>query len=103
MKYCPNCKKEYSDELYYCLRCNYPLKRIEGSKIIYREDYNQPHKEINNKKNSKIPIVECPYCHSTNTNKITNTSKAVHTALFGIFSMSRNSKQWHCNNCNSDF
>lgn len=48
-------------------------------------------------------VVECPYCHSTNTKKITNTSKAVHTAIFGIFSMSRNSKQWHCNECNSDF
>lgn len=49
------------------------------------------------------PIIECPYCHSTNTKKITNTSKAVHTALFGIFSIGRNSKQWHCNNCGSDF
>ncbi len=44
--------------------------------------------------------VECPYCHATNVKKITNTSKAVHTALFGVFSVSRNSKQWHCN---SDF
>ncbi|MDE5802383.1 MAG: hypothetical protein K2I22_05635 [Lachnospiraceae bacterium] len=47
--------------------------------------------------------VECPYCHATNVKKITNTSKAVHTAIFGIFSVSRNSKQWHCNQCNSDF
>lgn len=49
------------------------------------------------------PIVECPYCHSTNTKKISNTSKAVHTVIFGIFSMGRNSKQWHCNKCGSDF
>lgn len=47
--------------------------------------------------------IECPYCHATNVKKITNTSKAVHTALFGLFSISRNSKQWHCNQCNSDF
>ncbi len=47
--------------------------------------------------------VECPYCHATNVKKITNTSKAVHTALFGIFSLSRNSKQFHCNNCGADF
>lgn len=47
--------------------------------------------------------VECPYCHATNVKRITNTSKAAHTALFGIFSISRNSKQWHCNQCNSDF
>lgn len=54
-------------------------------------------------KQSSTPIVTCPYCQSTDTKKITNTSKAVHTALFGIFSMSRNAKEWHCNNCNSDF
>lgn len=47
--------------------------------------------------------VECPYCHATNVKKITDTSKAVHTAIFGIFSLSRNSKQWHCTHCNSDF
>jgi len=49
------------------------------------------------------PLVKCPYCQSIDTKKITTTSKAVHTALFGIFSISRNSKQWHCNQCGSDF
>lgn len=52
---------------------------------------------------SKTRRTECPYCHSTETKKITNTSKAIHTAVFGIFSVSRNSKQWHCNKCGSDF
>ena len=47
--------------------------------------------------------VECPYCHATNVKRITATSKAVHTAIFGIFSMGRNAKNYHCNNCNSDF
>lgn len=47
--------------------------------------------------------VHCPYCNSTNIKKITTGSKVTHTALFGIFSMSRNSKQWHCNDCKSDF
>lgn len=47
--------------------------------------------------------VECPYCHATNVKRITNTSKAVHTAVFGIFSMGRNAKNFYCNNCNSDF
>lgn len=47
--------------------------------------------------------VSCPYCKSNNTSKITITNKAVHTAIFGMWSMGRNTKQWHCNNCNSDF
>lgn len=66
----------------------------------YWERINQ---HIINKDNSTKTTVECPYCHSTNTKKITNISKAVHTALFGVFSVSRNSKQWHCNKCGSDF
>ena len=56
-----------------------------------------------NKDISTKLTVECPYCHSINTKKITTSSKVAHTALFGVFSMSRNSKEWHCNNCNSDF
>ena len=47
--------------------------------------------------------VTCPYCKSTNTSKITISSKAVHTAVFGIWSMGRNAKEFHCNNCRSDF
>lgn len=52
--------------------------------------------------NSK-PSVECPYCHSTNTKKISTTSKVGSVALFGIFAVGKVSKQWHCNNCKSDF
>lgn len=63
------------------------LKQQESSKVE-EEDNNTPH---------------CPYCNSTNIKKITTGSKVAHTALFGIFSMSRNSKQWHCNNCKSNF
>ncbi len=46
---------------------------------------------------NSVKSVECPYCHSTDTKKITTVSKAAHTALFGIFSLSRKNKQWHCN------
>lgn len=50
-----------------------------------------------------IPRAECPYCHSTNTQKISAMSKVMHTAMAGVFAMGRNSKQWHCNSCQSDF
>lgn len=46
--------------------------------------------------------VTCPYCHSTNTSKISTTSKVINTALFGIFGNKRK-HQWHCNGCGSDF
>lgn len=63
-------------------------------------EYNiqQSLKELNAK-----PVVECPYCKSTDTKKITKASKAAHTFFFGFLSVSRNTKEWHCNNCNSDF
>lgn len=47
--------------------------------------------------------IKCPYCNSTSVVKITKSSKAVRTFLFGIFAISRNSKNFHCNNCTADF
>lgn len=46
--------------------------------------------------------VQCPYCHSNKTRKISDFSKAVNTAVFGIFGNKRR-YQWHCNSCGSDF
>lgn len=45
---------------------------------------------------------KCPTCGSTNIKKVSATSKAVSVALFGLFSQ-KVKKQWHCNNCGSDF
>ena len=52
---------------------------------------------------SKSILVRCPYCHSTNTKKISTTSKVGSVALFGIFAAGKVAKEWHCNNCKSDF
>ncbi len=41
---------------------------------------------------------KCPTCNSTNLKKISATSKAVNTAVFGLFGTKR-FKQFHCNNC----
>ena len=55
-------------------------------------------KTINN--NNCVP--KCPTCGSTNIKKISTTNRIVSTGLFGLAS-SKIGKQWHCNNCNSDF
>ena len=47
--------------------------------------------------------ITCPYCQSTNTQKISGLSKAGSVALWGIFALGKTTKQWHCNNCKSDF
>lgn len=52
---------------------------------------------------SSRPNVRCHYCNSTNTKKISAPSKAGNAAIFGIFEISKNMKEWHCNNCKRDF
>ena len=47
--------------------------------------------------------VECPYCHSKDTKKISGMSKVGSVALWGVFAAGKVSKQWHCNSCKSDF
>lgn len=53
--------------------------------------------------NSKEKSVECPYCHSKDTKKISNLSKAGSIALFGVFALGKTGKQFHCNHCGADF
>ena len=52
--------------------------------------------------NTNPVTVECPYCHSKNTRKISTTSKIINTAIFGPFGTKRY-KQWHCNECSGYF
>lgn len=72
--------------------------------VIKKEDEVQRYIEsqIREKERQDAMKPECPYCHSKNTSKITMTSKAVNTAMFGILGEKRK-HQWHCNNCKSDF
>lgn len=49
-------------------------------------------------KSSDTNVPKCPTCQSTNLKKITVTSKAMNTAMFGIFGKKRH-KTFHCNNC----
>lgn len=103
---CPNCGRTYTefDNIFYCGTCNYKLVKKENVKEVKQPELSKrEYHIIGEVPNPNRTVVECPYCHSTNTKKITNTSKAVHTALFGIFSMGRNSKNFHCNKCGSDF
>ena len=119
--YCPRClKTSIKTKVDACPYCNIKFKdSIYGT---HREtcDYTKNHPELKespdfnieayNKRINYVPIeygsshaIKCPYCQSTNTKKISTMSKAGSVALFGVFAMGKVSKQWHCNNCNSDF
>lgn len=47
-------------------------------------------------------VPKCPTCKSTNIKKISGISKAGSIAMWGIFSRKVH-KQWHCNNCSSEW
>ena len=72
----------------------YQLKMSQFKANLGQQESNKP-KEEDNK-------VHCPYCNSTNVNKISGLSKVGSVAMFGIFSRKVH-KQWHCNDCKSDF
>ena len=107
---CPKCKKFYTFETSkefstVCEKCGVELKLIanydmDTEKAKEKTTEMQPEQYfayINRK-----PTVTCPYCNSTNTKKISITSKAVNTAMFGILGTKRH-KQWHCNKCGSEW
>lgn len=52
----------------------------------------------------KNRVPKCPICGSTNIKKISFTSRAVKTALFGaVGAIDDAGKTWKCNNCGSRF
>lgn len=53
---------------------------------------------LENDKVKHANVPKCPTCQSINLKKITITSKAMNTALFGLFGTKRH-KTFHCNSC----
>lgn len=87
-------KNQYGTE-----ETNFMKKNKEkNEREIIQEKYKQKMEEQKYRNNA-----ECPYCHSKNTKKISGFSKAGSVALFGVFAMGKVGKQWHCNQCKSDF
>lgn len=74
---------------------------IENNPILRAREKHEQEKRI--QEYQYCNNAECPYCHSKNTKKISGLSKAGSAALWGVFAMGKISKQWHCNNCKSDF
>ena len=129
---CPECGKEISDKASQCIHCGYPLSQLPNNNnvdiqlsddqcpccrvkkqhiikdnikevcsvcgYVFNQDYVKQHEELLPKQSQ----IHCPYCNSTNVNRISSTKKAMSIIGFGILS-NKIGKQWHCNNCKSDF
>lgn len=77
----------------------YELKMSQFRNLVEQQKQIKEESESKTKNESHI---HCPYCNSTNINKISAIKKSASIIGFGILSK-KIGKQWHCNNCKSDF
>lgn len=92
---CKTCKMEM--HFFY----EHPYKPENGLKAIKGADSKEQQNSLFF--SAQKSIVECPYCHSINTSKISSFSKAMAFSFGGIAALAQAGKQWHCNSCKSDF
>ncbi len=91
---CPKCGKKYPVLKVNCDKCGYST---DG----YRKKMEKLQSEVHDTKSNKAKV-KCPYCSSGNVTKISNIQRSLSTYLLGLGS-SKIGRQWHCNDCNSDF
>lgn len=86
------------DIIEYQLKLSQFKAQIENNK----QTQQQIQQQAKIQKQSEVNIPKCPTCGSTNIQKISGLSKAGSVALWGIFSRKVH-KQWHCNECGSEW
>ena len=62
----------------------------------------QQQERVNYEASEAMRKVTCPYCGSVNVKKVSTISRMASVSFFGLGSK-KVRKQWHCNNCKSDF
>ena len=117
---CPNCGYNIKRIIQNCVACELNNKKIvlmnynkEQNILICPEcghitRFATPEEEAQMEQNRRLYEIQnsnkvtCPYCSSTNIRKISTVSRMVSTGLLGLGSK-KIGKQYHCNNCGSDF
>lgn len=101
MKEKTNCSTEEAYEVYKELKQMVKAKPLQQWE---RDKYEKEDKLLQQQIEQQVlePQIICPYCHSINTKRISMVSRAGSIIGFGIFSK-KIGKQWHCNDCKSDF
>lgn len=76
---------------------------LNGIKEARRDSLNlKVEKYLADNQDDQNHIPKCPTCSSTDIKKISGLSKIVSVSMWGIFSQKVH-KQWHCNNCDSEW
>ena len=97
---CHECGKVVGD-VEICPYCGFGVREY----IKDKEEEKRKQEELDRQIKARIyqaSFVECPYCGSYNTHKISFSSRVLSIGLLGIGS-GKVGKQWHCNNCRSNF
>lgn len=100
---CPNCSTLIAETSRACPNCGYDdicsyLLRLERVKQAKQMDYKSGH--TLEQKLQNVP--KCPTCQSADIKKISTASKAGSVFMWGLLSQ-KVKKQWHCNNCGSEW
>ena len=109
---CPQCKKFYWFETSkeydaFCPDCQCGLTfcaNYDCDTELAEQRKNAPKYDPTEDPNSPfyIPVIQCPYCSSTKTSKISAMSRVVSIGIFGAGSK-KIGKQFHCQKCGADF
>lgn len=118
---CPKCGEKIPDTSRKCKNCgwdgvasyllNEPRRKdnIRRQQEINERDRRERERElqmtqqiISNNPPEPVCVPKCLICGSTNVKKISGVSRTASIGFWGIFSK-KIGKQWHCNNCGSDF
>lgn len=116
--HCPNCGTEFinidfpAKDLAVIKNISEDVSFIEAMIKLYDTDIieyelkmSQFRNQIEQQQNTKQVIIntpKCPTCNSTNIKKISGLSKAGSVAMWGLLSRKVH-KQWHCNQCGSEW
>ena len=114
MYFCYNCHKAYSFDTSQPYSKNCPIcNRQMQFEFNYDGDTERakkykdipPVRDLTKDPDSPyyIPVVECPYCHSKRTHKISIFSKAASVYYGAVYAIGRVSKNWHCEACGSEW
>ena len=83
--------------------CGFDEARIVMDNVLNREPVLPDSDPIREAKAAEaMRKVTCPYCGSVNVKKVSTISRMASVGFFGL-SSKKVGKQWHCNNCKSDF
>lgn len=112
---CLNCLKSQSFNVINEEKCVCPICEIEmyywykeetddvTGEVISREFSHEEPDFSKIQRTPKYSEVECPYCHSKNTSKISTFFKAMNIQLGGTYGAIRANKNWQCHDCGSEW